>query len=110
MLRSIRYGLRRLTARDDFERDLDAEMRAFLDEAARAHERAGLSPDDAARAARRDLVRDHGSVEAVKESVRDAGWEVPVQRAWSDLRYGARTLRRAPAFAIVAALTLTLGI
>ena len=65
-----------------------------------------MTPEDARRAARVEL----GSIEAVKDHTRGVGWEATVEQAWRDVRYGARTLRRSPAFAAVVVLTLTLGI
>src|SRR6185503_5468304 len=47
---------------------------------------------------------------AVKDGVRDAGWESAIESVWQDLRYGSRMLRRSPGFAAIAILILTLGI
>ena len=88
------------------ERDLDDEIGAFLEAAIEAKVRAGLSRAAATRAARREL----GSVEAIKDHTRDAGWETGVEHLWRDLCYAARTLRRAPAFSTIAVVTLALGI
>ena len=68
--------------------------------------RAGLSPEDARRAAALEL----GSTEAIKDNVRDARAGAFLDMLGQDLRYGARLLRRNPLFTLTAALSLAIGI
>jgi putative ABC transport system permease protein len=104
--RQIMRGLRALIRRADADRDLRDEVQHYVDESARAHRARGLSPAEALRAARLEV----GNPTVFAEEVRDYGWENAVDTAVMDLRYAARRLRATPAFTIVTAITLALGI
>jgi putative ABC transport system permease protein len=99
-------GLRALLRRDAADRDLDDEVEHYLEQAAAAHEARGLDAGEAACAAKLEL----GGVTRVREELRGYGWENAVETVIADVRYGARRLRAEPGFAIVAVLTLALGI
>src|SRR5215213_9332670 len=96
LLTRVAGGLRALLRKRAVERELADEIDHYLELTAREHVRAGMTPAAAMRAARLEM----GGVEAVKERVRDGGWEAGVESLGRDLRYAARALRRNPTFTL----------
>jgi putative ABC transport system permease protein len=91
---------------DKVTRDLDREFEHHIAERRDDLLRAGLSADRADAEARRKF----GNAAAQKERARDVDLLTWLETCLADIRHALRALRRSPAFALVAILSLALGI
>ena len=99
---SIRRFFRRAHWDDERARELDAHLSIEIDD----NIARGMTPRDARDAARRKL----GNITLVREDIYQMNTISLLDSAWRDLKYGARLLRLSPGFAIVAILSLALGV
>src|SRR4029077_20214504 len=106
LLRNIAIGLRSLFIKEQVDRELDEELRAYQEMATEEKIKQGMSRE----AALREVRLERGSVDAAKEVVRSGGWESFVHACWHDVRFAARMLRNNPGFTAAAVLAIALGV
>jgi len=98
--------LNALIRHGDLDRGLNAEVRFHLEMETEKNIKLGMSPDEA----RLKALRSFGPMEKHKEETRDARGVSWIETLLADLRYGGRALLKHPGYALLAILTLGLGI
>jgi predicted permease len=102
----VRLRLRSLFTRAKLEQELDEELQYHLERQIEADVAAGISREEARFAALRSLE----GFEQRKEECRDMRRLNLLENAVQDVRYGIRSLRKNPGFAVVTVLVMALGI
>ena len=97
---------RNLFRKERIDRELDEEIRAYLELMAAEKIWRGMPREEALQEARREL----GSLELVKQDVRESRIGFAMDTLMQDLRFALRSIRRNAAFFAVAVLTPALGI
>jgi len=101
VLRSLWFRIRGRSYQEDA-----AELAAHFEQLRERLIDQGLSPEDASAAARRQF----GNLTSLQQQSREM-FSVPVlDDLFRDIRYAVRNLGRTPGFAVVAILTIALGI
>ena len=98
--------LRSLGQRQAVKQEIDEELRFHIGQRTAENLAAGMSPEDAAREARKRF----GNLQSVREECRDARGASFGETVLQDFRFGVRMLGKNPGFTAVVVLSLSLGI
>lgn len=104
-LRQTVHRLRHLFRRQKHEAEMTEEMRYHLDQRTADNLADGFSPEEARYAAQRRF----GNMASIQEQAREQRTGVWLEQFLRDVTHGVRAMTKNPGFALVATLTLALG-
>ncbi len=106
LYRQLVRGVRALSNRAAVDAEVDDEVRDYFERACADLVQQGLTPEEAARVARREL----GDLGKARDTLRAYGWENQVDATLGDFRQSWRRLRQNPSFSVIVVTTLAVGI
>jgi putative ABC transport system permease protein len=92
--------------RNNMLRHLDQDIRDHIEAETQENIEHGMSPEDARFAA----IRRFGNVQQIKQQTRSVWINAGAEAAWQDAQYALRSFWRGKTFAIVAILTMAIGV
>ena len=102
----LRMLLRSIFERRQLDAELDEELREHIEQEVGSNIKAGMSQEEARRAANRTA----GSLAVIKDECREARAANFMETFAHDLRFSLRMLWRSPLFTLIALATLSIGI
>jgi predicted permease len=105
-LRAIWNKLRSITQQRAVKHDIDEELRFHFERRTAENIAAGMSPEEAARAARKRF----GNAQVIREECREAHGASFGETTIQDIRFAVRMLGKNPGYTAVSVLTLALGV
>ncbi|MGQ0735808.1 MAG: permease prefix domain 1-containing protein, partial [Acidobacteriota bacterium] len=106
MVSRLKHKARALGDHAGMDRELNTEVGFHIEMETQKNIRQGMTPDEA----RTLALRNFGPMDKHKEEARDARGVSWLEELVADVRYGGRTLVKNPGFAVLAVLTIGLGI